>query len=396
MVISANKNFKILTITGSILAIASIVTFTSFQQNTSAYSKYCVTATCRAAADKAEASSVAAAEASGKANDLQSKIDALNAEIAQKEAEIKENEAMRADIEKQIKDTEAKLERDKTAIRTLIKKVNTADGGNSPTAIDILASSESVSDVVEEGNRQTSVEERLTEAAKQVKQDKQELEEQKAAIQRTLDSNNAKKQEIAANRAEQAELKQKYENDAAGYQKAAAEAASVVAAETAKQQQEAQRYTGGGTAARISAGYGATGWWGVNTYPYAAQCPGINNAGGAFGGNYCQCAGYAGWKLYERYGFNIYRDSTLGRWGNAKYWGSSAQREGAHTFRVDDTPTAGSIGYSTAGTYGHVVWIESVNGDGTVNITEYNYNLVGDFGARKNVPASKFTGFIHY
>lgn len=54
-------------------------------------------------------------------------------------------------------------------------------------------------------------------------------------------------------------------------------------------------------------------------------------------------------------------------WGNASNWYSAAQAAGWTTSSV---PVAGAIGWSS----GHVVYVEAVNGDGTVTISEQNYD----------------------
>ena len=372
-----------------LLFVVTILGAAIISSHASAYAPYCTSAACRAAADEVSAKAAEAATAKVKADDAATRIAAKESEIAQKEAEIRENEAMRADIQSQIKDTEAELKRDKKAIRTLIIKTSQSQDNNSG-AIDILASAGSVSDVVEEDNRQESVEEQLTKAAKQVQETKNKLEQQKAAIQATIDDNNTKKQEISNARSAIAAEKAGYDGDAAAAAEAQQKAQATMDSEIAaarKAAEEARRYLSGGTAAKISAGYGATGWWGVNTYPYSNICPGQNTKF-YFHGAGCQCTSYAGWKAQEKWGVNIIS------WGNAKLWGSSAANRG---YRVDHEPAPYTIGYTTSGTYGHVTWIESVSADGNyVNLTEYNFNLVGDFGARQNVPVSKFSGFIHF
>ena len=91
---------------------------------------------------------------------------------------------------------------------------------------------------------------------------------------------------------------------------------------------------------------------------------------------------YAGWKAYEAFGKVI-------AWGNAYSWDDRAR---AYGYRVDHEPEADSIGQIDGGAYGHVFWVESVNADGSINVTEYNNAYAtklysgsfhyGDFGAR--------------
>ena len=128
---------------------------------------------------------------------------------------------------------------------------------------------------------------------------------------------------------------------------------------------------------------------GANTYPWQDDCPEMQDRyvtylnGNKIGGYVCECVSYAGWKAYEAWGI------PLG-WGHAYSWDDGARADGR--FYVDHTPAAKTIGQVDGSPYGHVFWVESVNPDGSVNVTEYNnayatklYSGVyryGDFGAR--------------
>jgi surface antigen/peptidoglycan hydrolase CwlO-like protein len=79
-----------------------------------------------------------------------------------------------------------------------------------------------------------------------------------------------------------------------------------------------------------------------------------------------QCVSYTAWKVFQKTG------QAAMYWGNAKDWPASATRVG---YESGPTPRAGSVGVMTGGPYGHVVWVESVNDDGTINISQYNYWL---------------------
>lgn len=56
--------------------------------------------------------------------------------------------------------------------------------------------------------------------------------------------------------------------------------------------------------------------------------------------------------------------------GNANTWYSRAAGMG---YAVGSTPRAGAVGTTTRGDLGHVVYVERVNGDGTILISEMNY-----------------------
>lgn len=88
---------------------------------------------------------------------------------------------------------------------------------------------------------------------------------------------------------------------------------------------------------------------------------------------------------------SAFTNNYLGvRWGNAKNWRTATQSAG---ITVNNTPSVGSIWWSSNGTYGHVAWVAEVNGD-QVTIEEYNWSTAGGYGKR-TLSASSATGYIH-
>lgn len=79
------------------------------------------------------------------------------------------------------------------------------------------------------------------------------------------------------------------------------------------------------------------------------------------------------------------RRSIPGNWGNAISWYGNARSSG---YATGSAPHAGAVGWERSN---HVVYVESVNSDGTVNISEMNWGgRPGVLHYRNNVPASKF------
>lgn len=81
------------------------------------------------------------------------------------------------------------------------------------------------------------------------------------------------------------------------------------------------------------------------------------------------------------------RPDIPNRMGNANRWISSAISHGLSTGSI---PQPGAVGVTLAGPMGHVVYVESINSDGTVNISEMNYKGLGVVSSR-TVSASAFT-----
>ena len=97
-----------------------------------------------------------------------------------------------------------------------------------------------------------------------------------------------------------------------------------------------------------------------STYNYSTNEVSFSNSGNLYTSGQCT------WYVYDKVGGTI--GST---WGNANNWATSAQSAG---YTVNHTPEKGSILQSSAGAYGHVAYVESVGSDGSVTVSEMNYN----------------------
>ncbi|MEI6746814.1 MAG: CHAP domain-containing protein [Methylococcaceae bacterium] len=110
------------------------------------------------------------------------------------------------------------------------------------------------------------------------------------------------------------------------------------------------------------------------------------------------CTWYANGRAREL-GFTVGLKSLT---GTAKTWATSAKNAG---IVVDSTPTAGSIAQSTEnrlsyGALGHVAFVEKVNANGTLLISESSYapgvkDWDFDYRPRDNVKPSEFNNYIH-
>ena len=75
--------------------------------------------------------------------------------------------------------------------------------------------------------------------------------------------------------------------------------------------------------------------------------------------------------------------------GNANAWARNAAAAG---YLVDRTPAAGAIFQTSSGWYGHVGYVEAVNSDGSIVVSEMNYGI--PFRAiRATIPASAVGNF---
>lgn len=355
--------------------VGELVVFRDNSQPVQAYPYGCVTQECRTAYDRAEASEAAARNAAANAQTLEGEVARLNYEIQALEDEIAKNQAIANDLSLQITVNEEKLERQRLALAELLVNMHFE---SEPDAITMLAGSSSLGDLAEKQSRQATVKSQIAISAEAIRVAKEELEAQKSSVDALIASTELSRNEVTARRNEQAALIAKYENDSAAYANDAAAAREIMQQEIAA---EIARYNSGGV---VGEGY--------NSYPWANQCPWSNLAFITVGGYVCQCTSYAGYKTQEFWGIYI------SNWGNAYSWGTSARRNG---YVVDNNPAPHTVAVSTAGEWGHVMWVESVNANGTINLTEYNNmtssknGWIADFGARYNVNPNAYQ-YIHF
>lgn len=98
---------------------------------------------------------------------------------------------------------------------------------------------------------------------------------------------------------------------------------------------------------------------------------------------------YAAFKVYQGGGYAPYY------YGNANQWPSSAAAAG-----YSSTPSANSVGVLMVGAYGHLAWVESVNNDGTIDVSQYDYYNAGGSGSghysKMRVSSSMYSYFISF
>jgi surface antigen len=102
-------------------------------------------------------------------------------------------------------------------------------------------------------------------------------------------------------------------------------------------------------------------------------------------------ASYGGTNTYD-YGYctwyvkNMRGASLPNGLGNANTWYERARAMG---MAVGSAPAPGAVGTTTAGSLGHVVYVESLNDNGTINISEMNYTAFATVSHR-TVSANEF------
>ena len=107
------------------------------------------------------------------------------------------------------------------------------------------------------------------------------------------------------------------------------------------------------------------------------------------------------WGMYNRecVSWTAYRVAASGRYmpywggrGNANQWDDNARAAG---IPVDREPRVGDVGVSNSGYYGHTVYVEAVNGDGTIAVSQFNHDWGGTYSFAPRMPIGNLV-FIHF
>lgn len=346
---------------------------------------------CEEAKAKMQENQSAAASYTNKANSVSEIIEQLNSEIASINNTIAENEAKVKKLNKEIEKTEERLDDELSALAELL--VNTHFESDAEPIM-IAAGSTSISDLAEKSARGEVAKQEIATASKKIKETRQQLNEQRDEVQTTLEANEQSRMALAAKKESQKELKSSYENSAD-------EAAAV--ASYWEDKVAAMAWTPPANAS----GSGTRNPSARNSYPYSGVCgPDFNyglpgNWTFPYGGLICQCTDYASYKASERWGIT----NTWGgdAWAYIYAGGRYVPNSGKYTY-VNSTPAPQTIAVwpaSYPGATGHVAWVESVNANGSINITEYNVNWPAngcyekDFCARDGVGTAG-VNFVHF
>lgn len=337
---------------------------------------------CEAAKANMKANQNEAKEYTNKAESVSQVISQLDAEIGSLNAEIAANEAKVKELNAEIEANEAKLAETQAALAEML--VNMHFSGDSEP-ITILAGSKTISDYAEKQAREDVAKQEIAAASERIKEIKEKLNSQKEEAEKAIAISEENRRLVATKKSDQQVLKSEYE-------KSANDATAL--ASYWEEQLKALAWTPPSN----TVGNGSRNWGANNTYPYRYNCPQDNVRYSAYGGAVCQCTSYVSYKAYEKWGIS-------NTWGGHAYnyvnaVGYYVPSTGARTY-VDKNPSANSIAIQLGGAYGHVMWVESVNANGSINVTEYNVSwssigcYIGDFCSRNNVGSAN-TWFLHF
>jgi surface antigen len=128
-----------------------------------------------------------------------------------------------------------------------------------------------------------------------------------------------------------------------------------------------------------------------NDYQYPTASPREADPWGFY---YRECTSFVASRLNRLKGFTFSNRMNGGHFGDAGNWDDNARALG---FRVDNTPTVGSVMVRDSGTWGHVAIVAKVTKTQFM-VEEYNHNVDHGYGTRwiSRAPNSDWDHFIHF
>jgi len=325
----------------------------------------------------------------GEATTLQNAVAQIQNEKNALQSQIDLNQTQYDKLVISIAQTEKEIKDNQDALGDTIASLY-VDGDISP--LEMLASSTNIGDFMNRQEYRNSVKDQLSGTIKKVKTLKEQLNTQKADVEKVLASQKSARDSLVAKEAEQSNLLAQTQNDEGSYQKLIKDNVAEIAAAKAAQAALAARANSSGGYALVNSGsLGAyTSLWAPNSCTMGGQ-GGWESYGGADGNGGdghrygCrQCASYVAWKVASVTG-------KYYNWGDGGSFASAAINAGYQN--LGSSPQPGSLAVMW-GSPGHVAWVEDVSGS-QVRVTQYNWQINGQYGMYSDMWVSK-TVFDQY
>ncbi len=327
------------------------------------------------AAAKQQAADAAAQAATfhAQASDAQTKLNQLNAQIRELQTQINLNEAQSAKLIAQIADAQAKLANQKAVLADIVKTMY-FDSSVSP--IEMLASSQNISDFLDTEQYRETIKTKIQSAMDEIQKLKKSLEDQQTSLAKTLEDQKSQQIALDKTRNEAAQLLALYSQNAASADQQVRDSNAQVSKLRSEQ-----------AIAIAAASHHISGGSGCGGYP-AVWCNSPQDSMADSWGMYNrECVSYAAWATAERFGHTM---PYWGGRGNANQWPGNARASG---IPVDNSPHIGDVAIYMGGAFGHAMIVEQVKSS-TVIVSSFNADNTGHYSVDEWQTSSLY--FIHF
>ena len=328
---------------------------------------------------------VASNDLAAQASSYQDAIDKLQLQINGLQQSIVDNQLASDKLQQQIDQAQADLVQQKQVLGENIKAMY-LEGQIS--TLEILASSNNISDFVNKQEYRNSVQSKVKDTLDKINALKVQLDLQQKELKAAIATLQTQQSQLSASQSQQNNMLAYTEGQKAAYDQQI-QANSSKIAELRRQQIIANsRNVVGVTTYGGSCGGG---------YPGTAVGP-----YGYWGCNYAKDNTIDNWGMFNRecVSYTAYRVAASGRYmpnwggvGNANQWPDDASAAGI-PMDYGGNARVGDVAISTAGTWGHAMYVEAVNGDGTVTVSQYNQDFQGNYSVNTRSESSLY--FIHF
>jgi peptidoglycan DL-endopeptidase CwlO len=308
------------------------------------------------------------------ASNLEETIAALQEQIAGLQIKIAANRDRNAFLEGEIVKAEEELEKQKTLLGANIRAMYLE---GQITTLEMLASSKNLSEYIDREQYRQSVKNKIKTTLDKINELKLELRQQKSEVEALLAEQTDLQNQVTTQRNEQQRLLSLNREQKAAVDQEIKENFARIAELKRQQAIENARLFGGTGGVLGGGGYP----WGQARCIHTGQIEGwcsnydwsVNgsiwnwNLGGY---GYRNCTDWVAFRVRQAGGH------VPGGLGNANTWHVRAP---AYGYGVGKTPRVGAAAVSTAGYYGHVMYVEAVHSDGSVTVSDYNRAGTGKY-----------------
>jgi peptidoglycan hydrolase CwlO-like protein len=315
------------------------------------------------------------------ATSYQDAIKQLESQIGQLQGQINQNEAQKAALEQQIQDQQNQLDKQRNTLAIMIKTMYVDD---QMSTIEMLATSKDLGEFVDKETYRNAVQSKIQDTMAKIAKLQEELNGKKKQVEILLASLQQQRAALDESRTEQANLlamneaqQDEFNSKTKQNQAKIDELNRLIAAQRAANSSGIVP-DGGMYFLRFP---GSVNSFNPDNYPYKNAGFSMQLSPCSFydsypdspdGWGYCtrQCVSYTAWAV-----------GASGRsipmyYGNAKDWVNNAPA--SYIYR---TPQIGDVAISTAGTWGHAMYVEAIDGD-RILVSQYNQQLDGRFSTQ--------------
>ena len=303
------------------------------------------------------------------ATGYQDAISRLQSQIDQIQQQVTDDLAKQADLQSKIIAAQLELEQQKT---TLGKSIRAMYIEGQMTTLELLASSKDLSEFADKKEYRSAVNHQIMATVTQITELQLQLKDQQSQVDKLIADQKAQQAKLDDAQTQQAALLAFNTSQQADYANQVQYNKAKIADLRSQQAKLIAQYQIGSTSAGNPDHGGYPIVWDTAPKDATLDSWGMYNR---------ECVSYTAFKVHQDYatGKDTHDMPYWGGIGDAKTWPSNANAAG---IPVDNNPTSGSIAISTAGSWGHSMYVEAVgakNGQPAIYVSQYNTDFSGHY-----------------